>query len=72
MISYLGFPLLWPDNEIYGTICILDNKENHYNNDCIKLLEILRDSIEKDLELLLEQSKIRTELESKSSLRESI
>ncbi len=21
MISYLGFPLLWPDGEVFGTIC---------------------------------------------------
>ena len=35
MISYLGFPILWPDGEVFGTICALDNKENHYNNQYI-------------------------------------
>jgi hypothetical protein len=24
MISYLGFPLNWPDGECFGTVCILD------------------------------------------------
>ena len=31
MISYLGFPILWPDGEVFGTICILDSKENRYD-----------------------------------------
>ncbi|MBL7175477.1 MAG: sigma 54-interacting transcriptional regulator [Desulfobacteraceae bacterium] len=30
MISYLGFPLLWPDGEVFGTICVLDSEENRY------------------------------------------
>jgi len=30
MISYLGFPISWPDGEIFGTICVLDNKRNEY------------------------------------------
>ena len=30
IISYLGFPLLWPDGEVFGTICVLDSKENRY------------------------------------------
>ena len=28
MISYLGFPVTWPDGQIFGTICVLDRKEN--------------------------------------------
>lgn len=27
MISYLGFPINFPDNQPFGTICILDNKK---------------------------------------------
>ena len=54
MISYLGLPILWPNGEVFGTLCVLDNKENHYNNQYIKLMELLKDSIEKDLQLILE------------------
>jgi len=28
MVYYLGFPLQWPDGEIFGTICVLDSREN--------------------------------------------
>ena len=47
MISYLGLPIIWPDGEVFGTICVLDNKENHYNTEQIKLIELLRDSIKR-------------------------
>ncbi|PCI37620.1 MAG: hypothetical protein COB53_05935 [Elusimicrobia bacterium] len=30
MISYLGYPILWPDGVPFGTICIYDPKENEY------------------------------------------
>ncbi|MBC8159223.1 MAG: sensor domain-containing diguanylate cyclase [Alphaproteobacteria bacterium] len=32
MISYLGLPLRWPKGELFGTICVLDNKENVYSD----------------------------------------
>lgn len=51
MISYLGFPIRYPDQTPFGTICVLDNKENHYSETYQNLVETLRDFIEMDLEL---------------------
>lgn len=51
-ISYLGFPVNWPSGEIFGTVCVLDNKENHYSEVNIDFLEQVKNSIEKDLELV--------------------
>lgn len=65
MISYLGFPLLWPDGEVFGTICILDNKEKYYTDQQIKLMSLLKDSMEKDLELILDKKILKDELERK-------
>ena len=65
MISYLGFPIIWPDGEVFGTICVLDNKENHYSIQHIKLVELLRDSIEKDLQLILEEERLKSEIENR-------
>jgi signal transduction histidine kinase len=65
MISYLGLPIVWPDSEVFGTICILDNKENHYNNQHVKLVELLRDSIEKDLQLALEEERLKNDIENR-------
>jgi len=50
MVSYLGFPLYWPDGEVFGTLCVLDSKENPYSESYISLMEIMKQGIEKDLE----------------------
>jgi len=52
MISYLGFPISLPDKTPFGTICILDNKENKYSELYTKLIKNFRDIIESDIELL--------------------
>ncbi len=52
MISYLGFPLLFPDETPFGTICVLDNKENAYNETYENLILNFRGIIEGHLELL--------------------
>jgi len=38
MISYLGFPILLPDGKPFGTICVLDNKQNQYSENVEKLM----------------------------------
>jgi len=53
MISYLGFPITWPDGEIFGTICALDNKRNEYSELYSKLLRHSRDVLQADLRSLL-------------------
>lgn len=65
MVSYLGFPLIWPDGEVFGTVCILDNKENQYNKQQIQLMSLLKESIEKDLKLVLDEKILQGELERK-------
>jgi PAS domain S-box-containing protein len=46
MISYCGLPLTWPTGEIFGTICLLDKKENTFNHRIHPLMERFRDSIQ--------------------------
>ena len=49
MISYCGLPLTWPTGEIFGTICVLDKKENTFNHRIHPLMERFRDSIQLSL-----------------------
>jgi len=59
MISYLGFPINWPDGEVFGTVCMLDNKENHYTSDYENLLMQVKDHLENDLELLITNQELK-------------
>jgi signal transduction histidine kinase len=52
MISYLGFPVTWPDGQIFGTICVLDKKENSYSELYRKFLLQCRDVLQADLRAL--------------------
>ena len=52
MISYLGFPILFPDGTPFGTLCILDNKPNTFSNTIFNLLDNFRYLLQDHLALL--------------------
>jgi PAS domain S-box-containing protein len=52
MVSYLGFPVLWPDGRMFGTICVLDDKTNRYSDVYQELLSHCRDVLQGDLQTL--------------------
>jgi hypothetical protein len=56
MISYLGFPLFWPDARPFGTICVLDCKSNSYSDTYKRLIEQFREVIEHHLALIYTES----------------
>ncbi len=51
---YLGFPLLWPDGDVFGTICVLDYKDNPIATASRDLLTRFRQIIENDLRAITE------------------
>jgi signal transduction histidine kinase len=59
MISYLGFPINWPDGEVFGTVCVLDSKENQYSQDYIDFLNQVKLHIEGDLHLIVTNQKLK-------------
>ncbi|WP_163340873.1 GAF domain-containing protein [Desulfopila sp. IMCC35008] len=52
MISYLGFPITLPDGRPFGTICVLDNKENAYSETYENLIKSFREIIQSHLALI--------------------
>lgn len=52
MISYLGFPIIWPDKTPFGTICVLDKKFNSYSEKIERLMLKFRRLIELNLETI--------------------
>ncbi|HAF30276.1 MAG TPA: hypothetical protein DCG75_14635 [Bacteroidales bacterium] len=72
MISYLGYPINWPDGKVFGTVCLLDNKENNYNDNFKKLLYLTKTHIESDLQIILsklELEELNKNLEESSSIK---
>jgi hypothetical protein len=49
MISYLGYPITLPSGDVFGTICVLDKKENHYSEIYERLLLQFKELIENHL-----------------------
>lgn len=67
LVSYLGFPIRLPNGRPFGTICLLDDKENDYSPELIELMEKMRELIESQLDLAektRELSRTKAELEA--------
>lgn len=52
--AYLGMPIKWPDNEIFGTLTIMDQKAQNFTDRYYKILSTFKDMVNTDLALLLE------------------
>lgn len=48
--SYLGFPLCWPNGEIYGIFCAVDRKPRFYRDHELDLMQHFVDSMARDLD----------------------
>ena len=51
--AYLGFPILWPGGEVFGTLCAVDTQENKWGEQSANLLQTFKDAIEAHLALVV-------------------
>jgi PAS domain S-box-containing protein len=75
MIYYLGFPLQWSDGNIFGTICILDSKNNPQATLYKDLISQFKEVIEGDLLIIseiAEQKQAQKKLSEQKDFFESI
>ncbi len=59
MVSYLGFPILCPGDEPFGTICVLDSKTNEFNDAIEGIMMRFRDLVESQLALEYNREEMR-------------
>lgn len=57
--SYLGMPIFWPDDTIFGTICVIDTKSSDYDDNLVELLEQLSYIISSDLRLIYDYENVQ-------------
>lgn len=70
MISYLGFPLEWPDGDIFGTICVLDLKENRYSKKYEDLMKEFRELVEAHLRLIYQSNELKKQIQKREEAKE--
>jgi len=56
---YCGYPLHWPDNDIFGTLCVLDQFDNKLAERFFPLMQEFQLLLESDLALVLEQEQLQ-------------
>lgn len=59
VVSCPGLPLLWPDGQPFGSICIMDMRENHYSARYERLLTQFQEIINLHLALLFQQHELK-------------
>ncbi len=52
MSSYIGYPIMWPDGTLFGTINIMDTRVNNFNRNEKNLLKHFKKIIESQLKLI--------------------
>lgn len=58
---YLGYPLSWPDNEPFGTLCVLDTRHNLQAKQYKGLMEEFQELVNGDLKFLYQHQQQRSE-----------
>lgn len=53
IFAYLGYPLFWPDGDVFGTLCVVDTRENKWAEQSARLLQTFKDAIEAHLALVI-------------------
>lgn len=73
--AYLGFPVLWPDGEVFGTICVLEKQARTFSDSDRKLLGLFAQTLQDDLTGLINlknlEKEVREHLKDETELRVS-
>jgi GAF domain-containing protein len=69
IVSYLGLPVSWPDGEIFGTICVLDEEGNEFGPLYERLLEQFCRLVESQLALICRNRQLEQSLKEIRTLR---
>lgn len=59
VVSYLGFPITWPNGDLFGSICVSDTQSTNYDSILEQVLAQFRDLINADLALISQYEEMR-------------
>lgn len=69
MISYLGYPIILPTGDVFGTLCVLDRKENCYSKIYERLIMQFKELIESHISLLYKNEELASRIDEIKTLR---
>ena len=69
MICYMGFPVFWPNGDVFGTICVLDSKEHVFPDQHRALLENFGRVVEDHLLLITRNAELEQQMAEVRTLR---
>ena len=72
LISYLGFPLEWPDGSIFGTLCVHDTKERLYDKKTQELMKQFRELVEAHLQIIYQNEQLQKKIEEKENIKDKM
>ncbi len=68
-VSYLGYPIMTPSGEVYGTICLMDKRENSFSDLHRKLLSQCKSVVENHLRLFDKKQNLEKKLSNSEQLQ---
>ncbi|TMP88691.1 diguanylate cyclase [Pseudoalteromonas ruthenica] len=60
-VSYLGYPIQWPDGRSFGTLCVMDTAPTDYKQHLFDVFELMRDVINSDLAHIYKENELKVE-----------
>ncbi|WP_264876342.1 sensor domain-containing phosphodiesterase [Vibrio agarivorans] len=60
MVAYFGLPINWPNGDPFGTLCVLDTKENPLTDVYQRLLSAFKDCVESQLATLFQHQALKS------------
>ena len=68
LISYMGYPLMLPNGDVFGTICVHDDKKHVYSNEIILLMYHFKQLVESHFTMARQASELKRALASVKQL----
>ncbi len=72
MISYLGFPLTWPDGKIFGTICSLSSKARTYPKKEEELFKQFQELVEAQLHIIYQNHELEKKINERNEFEKTL
>lgn len=68
LVSYMGFPLCLPNGEVFGTLCIHDDKRHIYSDEIQSLMVQFKNIVESHFQIARQAAELQTALDNVKQL----